>query len=370
MNKKALIVSGPGETVSDLRYVSHLSTPDDFIFFASGRQLRGVVVSDLEYGRAVRSCPEDFTIINSGEFDRGPIERQLIGLAARFGFTEFSVPEYFPVGAADELRASGITVHAVRGAFFPEREFKSADELEAIRRPLRAAESALRLARETIADAVIGGDGVLIAPDGETLTSEKLRFIIHAELLRHQCSGVGTIASSGKQSALPHHAGSGPIRAGTPIVMDIFPRDENTGYWGDLTRTVVRGKAPEHVRKAFDRVRRVRDLAQERIRAGAVPSELHRFAEQEFEAGRFFTGRDENGPHGFFHSLGHGVGLDIHEAPRLGPNNDRPLRGGEVVTVEPGLYYPEWGGIRMENMVFVKEGGFELLTEIDDVFEL
>ncbi len=372
MNKSSIIIVGSGESVSDLRYASRLSTPDEFIYFSAAGDpaLHGVVVSDLEYGRALKNCPENFIILNSAEIGRGSILKQLSALAGKYDFREFIVPEYFPLALADDLRAAGISVRVRRGVFFPEREFKSSDEIELIRRPLRAAEAALRRAREVVAAAGIGNNGELIAEDGEILTSEKLRFEINSVLLRFNCSGVGTIAAGALQSALPHHVGSGPLFARTPIVMDIFPRDEDTGYWGDLTRTIIRGKAPEHIRKAFDCVRKVRDEAQKLIRPGAIPSEIHRFAAESFEQAHFFTGRDEHGTCGFFHSLGHGVGLDIHENPRLGPGNHKKLAGGEVVTIEPGLYYPEWGGIRMENLAAVKSDGIELLTEIDDLFEV
>ena len=162
------------------------------------------------------------------------------------------------------------------------------------------------------------------------------------------------------------------LYSNTPIVIDIFPRSLTTGYWGDLTRTVVKGKATEIVKKAFIAVRDARDKSKELLHAGVIPEDIHNFCTQYLAEQGFPTGFDGTNNYGFFHGLGHGLGLEIHEAPRLSKRAKEPFKGGEIVTVEPGVYYQQWGGIRMEDLVYInKDGnGIKCLTQIDDTFEI
>jgi len=205
---------------------------------------------------------------------------------------------------------------------------------------------------------------------GELLTSERLRAEIEVEFVRCGAAADSTIVAGGAQSAQPHCVGYGPLYAHTPIVMDLFPRDQATGYWGDLTRTVVKGTAPDVVAGAFQAVLDARDGAKQLIKRGAVPVGIHNFAHDLLAERGFPTGESGTGSYGFFHGLGHGVGLDIHERPRLNTSNVRPLRGGEIVTVEPGVYYPDWGGVRLEDMVYVTDNGCDCLTEIETFLEI
>ncbi len=368
-DKKANLIVACGENNADMLYAARLETADAFIYFETSSR-RGVVVSSLEYSRAVKCCPADAEIILSSELGGGTLGKQAAALAAKLDISCFCVSGDFPFGIAEFLRKSGIAVECLNSPMFPQREFKQPHEVGLIRKSLRAAEAAMLHACDIIASSRIESDRRLRLPSGKVLTSEILRYEINAELLKHNCSGAGTIASSGVHSSMPHHAGEGAILAGTPVVMDIFPRSLDSGYWGDLTRTVVRGEAPEIVRRAHEAVRQAKNLAEKIISAGAIPCRVHEEAAAVLEQHNFHTGKDDLGPHGFFHSLGHGVGLEIHESPRLGPKSQTPLRGGEVVTVEPGLYYPEWGGIRIEDMVLVTSGGCEVLTSIGDELEL
>ena len=211
----------------------------------------------------------------------------------------------------------------------------------------------------------------LILAQGELLTSEILRSEIDVAMVRRGMLPTGTICAGGAQAAQPHNTGSGPLRADWPIVMDIFPRSAESGYWGDLTRTVVKGRASELVRRAYDAVLSARELGKSLVKVGAIPAEIHLAAARKMEEAGFRTGRSDKADFGFFHGLGHGVGLDIHEAPRLSPRNRIPLRGGEIVTVEPGLYYPEWGGIRLEDLMYVSpDGPARCLTEAEDFLEI
>ncbi len=172
------------------------------------------------------------------------------------------------------------------------------------------------------------------------------------------------------QSAKPHCKGSGILKAHEPIVIDIFPRLASSGYWGDLTRTVVKGSAPEIVKKAFNAVLEAREKAKEALKAGVIPAEIHQLATDILTQHGFHTGADEQGNYGFFHGLGHGVGLETHEAPRLSSGNFTPLKGNEIITVEPGVYYPQWGGIRLEDMVVIRPDGAECLNKIATFLEI
>ena len=180
----------------------------------------------------------------------------------------------------------------------------------------------------------------------------------------------GTIAAPGPQGADPHCQGYGPIHAEEPIVMDVFPRDARTGYFGDLTRTVVKGTAPDIVRKTFETVRDAQQLAFGMIRAGVPGTDPHLAVEEFFKKSGYETDRNSTPARGFFHGLGHGIGLEIHEEPRLSLSCKEPLQAGNVVTVEPGLYYPEWGGIRIEDDVLVTENGCEKLSTLPVFLEL
>jgi Xaa-Pro aminopeptidase len=206
--------------------------------------------------------------------------------------------------------------------------------------------------------------------NGDILTSEILQAEINISMLRLGGFAEATIAACGGQAAEPHNTGSGPIYAGKPLIMDIFPRMKKSGYWGDITRTVVKGEAPEIVRKAYEAVFEAREYAKTLIKPGAVPAEIHQAAKTLMEDLGFRTGRQDGRNFGFFHGLGHSVGLEIHEKPVLSPVNSEALRGGEVVTVEPGLYYSEWGGVRLEDIVVVTSDGCHCLTEMENILEI
>ena len=370
MKKIGKLIVGSGEGSADMRYATRLSTPDAFIWGANDRTAMAVL-SSLEFDRASEQARPGLELLREDELDGSGCVEKIVKLAELMGVSGFAVPAEFPLFLADELRAAGLTLEPTEeGEFFPEREFKSEDEVALVVKSLRAAEAGVDRAARVLADSSVAADGTLVY-DGATLTSERLRAEIDTELLRHGTLPTGTICAGGPQGACPHNAGEGPLYANAPIVMDVFPRSTASGYWGDLTRTMLKGKAPQVVASAYRAVREARDHAKNLIRPGANPEEIHKAAASILEKHGFFTGRNDAGDFGFFHGLGHGVGLEIHEAPRLSPRNSTPLAGGEIVTVEPGLYYPEWGGIRLEDMVFVEPGaGCRCLTKCADFLEI
>ena len=369
VHKLARLIIASGEASPDMRYAAGFPTPDEFIYFATERE-RGVICSPLEFGRAMKQVRQGVEVHSEAEFGGPERIGMLKQLAAVLHVAGYLVPASFPALWLDRLRESGLVVRVEAGAFFPEREFKSRPEVEQVVVSQRAAEAGVRRAFEVLAACDIDQQR-MIRWNGELLTSEMLRAEIDIAMVRLGMQPTGTICAGGTQGAQPHNAGSGPLPADRPIVMDIFPRSAATGYWGDLTRTVVKGRAPDLVKRAFDAVLSARELAKSMVGVGADPAEIHNAAACSMERAGFRTGRTGETDFGFFHGLGHGVGLDIHEAPRLSPRNTELLKGGEIVTVEPGLYYPEWGGIRLEDLMFVApDGPAECLTEVETFLEI
>ena len=362
------LLIGSGENCADIRYITGISTPDDFIFFEYQNR-KCAILSVLEIDRARHAAKPGIETASDDEFGGKSRITIISGIAEACSCKNFIVPENFPFGLAEKMRNSGLTVIPEEKNFFPEREFKTSDEVSAVTAAQRAAEAGLARAVDILKSSTVSGG--FIHWQNKVLTSEMLRAEIDSEILHHNMLPTGTICAGGSQAAQPHNAGSGPLKANSPIVMDIFPRSPQSGYWGDLTRTVVKGKAAGIVRKAYDAVLEAREYCKKLIKPGMYGASIHCAAEAILEKHHFFTGNNEQGQFGFFHGLGHGVGLEIHEMPRLSPRAKTALKGGEVVTVEPGLYYPEWGGIRLEDLVWLSpEGKPVCLTQAPDFLEI
>jgi len=276
------------------------------------------------------------------------------------------VPAGFPLGLADDLRRLGVRVKPVE-PMYPERLYKTAGEIREIEKVMRATERAMRAAIDLIAASRIRG-GYLVH-GGRRLTAERVRATINTTLLERGCLPKDTIVAPGLQGCDPHDRGSGPIRAHQPVIIDIFPRSESSGYFADMTRTVVRGRASERVKRMFAAVRDAQRLALSLIRHGTNGALVHRAIHDLFERRGFETGRTGGRMQGFFHGTGHGLGLEIHEPPRIGGAN-AILEKGMVVTVEPGLYYVPDGGVRIEDTVRVTQTGIRNLTRFPKFLEV
>ena len=370
--KSAKFIYAAGSECSDLFFASGLLTPDPYIWFENQEE-RAVILSALEYGRGLKECREGVAVYPLEEFfDKGKVSSTvevMCKMAKRFEIEQFTVPYDFPLGLAEKARNSGLIIVPVEGVFFPEREFKSEDEVRKISDAMRITEDAMQTAIRMIADSSVDNSGQLVL-DGKVLCSEDVRREIEIRIMRNGGVGSDTIVACGPQGADPHCCGYGPLLAGKTIIIDIFPKVTVTGYYGDLTRTVVKGKAPSIVQKAYDAVKSVRDKAKSELKAGVIPADIHKKTLKRLSSYGFDTGKNDQGNYGFFHGLGHGLGLDVHEAPRLSPANTQPLQGGEVVTVEPGVYYPEWGGIRLEDVVVIRPDSCKYLTHIDSILEI
>ena len=283
------------------------------------------------------------------------------------------VPADFGVVYADELRARGITLTPDGKLFDSLRRAKSEEEVSNIEKTQDAVEAACALAADILEESEVREDKVLNWR-GETLTSELLRAEIDVELLRRGCAANGTIVAGGPQAADPHERGHGPLKAGESIIVDIFPVDLSTRYYSDMTRTFVKGEPNEGLQEMYDAVLESQKTALSMIRAGVNGRDIHRkVAEVLHEAGYKTNVHDqeEGKPltEGFFHGTGHGVGLEVHEAPRVSLA-DEELIPGDVISVEPGVYDPNVGGVRIEDLVVVTKEGCRNLTTFPKEFRI
>lgn len=354
-----LIFASPSVS-ADILYAGGFHAPDEVIYFEiPGR--KALILSQLEFARGRREAKRGVEVLNRESFLRDNELRTdlnvILNLSAEYGVKRWEVPADFPLETADALRSAGIEIIPVHGAYFPNRQVKTASELKKIAEAENATEDSMCYARDLIRGSKVNSKGFLVL-SGKLLTSERLRAEIEGFLKARGYTASQTITACGPDASRPHELGTGPLRAGEPIVCDIFPRSDLTGYWGDMTRTFCKGKASPIVRKAFKAVLKASETALKMIRNGALPSDIHNAARESMESDGFPTGRNRNGnPVGFIHGLGHGLGLDIHEGPRVSPLNPNPLKKGNVVSVEPGLYDEKWGGIRLEDIVVVEKDG-------------
>ena len=366
--KTARLIVAASEQDANLLYATGLFAPDPFIYFEiGGRQL--VVMSDLEIDRARRQATVDRVLSLSRyqqQFGVRKLGELLPKLLREFGVRTVEVPTNFPLGLAQRLR--GLRVVVKPDPFFPAREIKTPVEQRHLTAALRLAEEGMRAGIEVIRHSHSGRGGYLYWRR-QRLTSEQVQGVINATIAGLGGNAAHTIVAGGNQGCDPHEVGHGPLRAHQPIILDIFPRDLKTGYWGDITRTVVRGRASEGVRTLFALVAKGQGLACEQLRAGVDGQAVHRSVQDLFDRHGFKTGRRLGRMQGFFHGTGHGVGLEIHEAPRVAAVTEI-LQAGHVVTVEPGLYYPGTGGVRLEDVVVITARGCRNLTRFPKYLEI
>ena len=359
------LIVAASETDPDMLYATKFWAPDPFIFLERNGK-RTLVLSDLEIDRGRKQAEADeFVSFNQLEREvqgkskkAPPYEKVLAHFLRKRGVRSTIVPANFPLGYAQELAANKIRVQAANRLFWPEREAKSENEVEMIGRALRITEKGLKRAIEVL-KASKPGPGKRLRWNGKTLTSEMLRAEIDSTILRAGGIPTGTIVAGGDQACDPHERGFGPLYADSLTILDVFPRDAKTGYFGDMTRTVLRGRASEAQRKLWEAVKAGQALALKKIKAGVDGMTIHK-AIQELFAKRGFPTEVRKGKNvGFFHGTGHGLGLEIHEHPRL---QKVTLKDRQVLTVEPGLYYPGLGGARQEDVVVVTKIGCKILS--------
>ncbi len=361
----ALLFIGDSLCDQDMYFLSHFLAGDRFTLLA-GDEVH-LLVSSMEEGRAKKESIADRVISTS---DYGIMEKLkasgkpddaylevLKDFLSDNSIKRLGVPYRFPAGIYRSL-LKDFEVSILDSPVSRWRAVKTKDEIDAITAVQRACERAMLLAVGAISRSRPRGDRLYL--DGELVTSDKIRAIIEIALLERGCDAVDTIVAGGTDAADPHARGSGPLPADSPIVIDIFPRSRSSRYFADMTRTVLKGEASLDVKEMYDAVQDAQQIGLDAIVAGVPGKEVHSRVCQAF----LDHGYPEREGKGFTHSTGHGVGLNVHERPSLGLAEDI-LEANNVVTVEPGLYYPEIGGIRLEDLVVVTAQGCENLTSFE-----
>ncbi|MFB6180185.1 MAG: M24 family metallopeptidase [Halorientalis sp.] len=369
---------------SDQLYLSGFDAPDPFHTLYDGEV--HLLVSSLEYGRAKKES-NAATVERHSDFDLRTVaqehgrtegsRRVLAAFFEEYDVGSVAVPAHFPLATADGLRAQGIDVRTPdsppigRGGtnIIEEiRATKTREEVEHVATAQDANEAAMRAAEDLIRAASID-DGTLYY-EGDPLTSERVREEIEVTLLGHGCSLDETIVACGADAADPHDRGSGPLAGGEAIIVDIFPRDKTTKYHADMTRTFCKGEPSETIREWYDLTARAKAAALDAVEPGATGDEVHDAVCDVYEdAGEPTLRSDATTETGYIHNTGHGVGLDVHEQPIVGPGGGE-LQPGHVITIEPGLYDPAVGGVRIEDIVVVTDDGYRNFTSYPETLVL
>lgn len=357
----------------DMLYFSRFDAFDPYLAFSVGKKRYGVA-ADMEFNRMTTESAFDKVLLLS-EIRKGAARRfklpqnkmpnlaQLVQhLAKLYKIQTFLISSRFPAGLAFDLKKAGLKLKvAGPEGLFPQREIKTADEIEALRKGNLGSAAGFRAVAKTLAESKTR-NGKLIH-QGKILTAERLRELIAQAALEKGSIALHTITAPGDQAVDCHNAGYGPIRAGELIVIDIFPRRPDDGYWGDMTRTFLKGKASDAQKRLVRTVKKAHALSIEMIKPGASGSKVHLAVEDFFTKEGYETTKDSSELEGFFHPLGHGIGLQVHESPVLHAKADWRFKKGMVVTTEPGLYYRGLGGVRIEDVVHLIPGGNELISK-------
>ena len=364
-DQEARLIIAAGEASPDLYFRTRFLTPDPYTYLEI-RSEKIMLVNDLEIDRARKESTAD-RVLPARDWEKklsaSGKSPSSVNIVSAFleerKIRNILVPFDFPLGYADGLRKNGFDVTANIGPFFPERAFKSPEEAKMIRTVQIGVEEALGEVVRILKESTIR-DG-FIHYGGKVLTSEAVKSILKKEMIGKSLLGEHTIVAGGEQACDPHMEGEGPLPAHLPIVFDIFPHHESTRYFSDMTRTLFKGPVKKVHRDLYEAVLEAQKKAISLARPEIESRELHQAVVDTFETLGYQTGEKNGRMEGFFHGTGHGVGLEIHEAPRVGKTGEL-LKPGHVITVEPGLYYPGIGGVRIEDMLFITGTGFENLT--------
>ena len=367
------LIVAASENDADMLYATRFFAPDAFILLEQNGK-RTLVLSDLEIDRGRKQAEADeilpyskFEKAVQGSSAKAPAyEKVLAYFLSQRKVRSALVPANFPLGYARELESQKIRLRPAHGLFWPEREAKTESELRLMRKALEITEAGMKRGLEVLKRAK-PGRAQKLKWSGAVLTSEILRAEIDTAVLRAGGLPANTIVAGGDQACDPHERGHGPLRANSLIIIDIFPRAAASGYFGDLTRTVVRGRASEAQRRLWETVNAGQALALRKMKPGVDGLKLHLEVRQ-FFADRGYPTRVRDGRQtGFFHGTGHGLGLEIHEFPRFQKTIFKPR---QVLTVEPGLYYPGLGGTRTEDVVAITKRGIRMLSRFQHQLEL
>jgi Xaa-Pro aminopeptidase len=368
-----VLIHGDTMRSPELRHEVPVLIPDAFLY-AEKDGRRVVILHSLEIPRVREDAPEleilpldqlglDELLASGMKSWEAGLELAVRG-CRELGIEHALVPPSFPLGHADNLRANGIEVTVERDLFDDRRRSKSETEIAGIRRAQRACEAALDASRELLRKARTNGAGLEV--EGEPLTCERIKRVIEDVFADHEVEGSDMIVAHGPLTAVGHNMGSGQIAPDEPIVFDLFPRDKATGCYSDMTRTYVVGEPSDEVKEWHALVKRALETSTAGVKPGVNGRALFEQVCDQFQEAGFKTQLNKDPGEvledGFFHSLGHGVGLEVHELPSLG-RSGHELVPGDVVTIEPGLYRSGYGGLRLEDIVLVTKDGYEVLTD-------
>lgn len=343
---------------ADMRYLTHFTTSDPFVFFKKPGDPGVIIVSQMELGRASREASTAvMTRTQAGlpdilKKEKDPYRATAKMIAGQAG-KKILVPPNFPIALANAL-SNYCTIMVDSGTVQSMRAKKNKHEILLMKDVQKVTEKAMGRAISLIRSASVK-KGILHI-DKKPLTAEFVKFSMHSLLLQHGCNAVDTIVSCGEDTSIPHITGSGPLRSDEPIVIDLFPVNEISGYYADMTRTVVRGEPSTEILEMFNTLREAKKLGISLVKKGASGADIHLAVVDFFKDHGY-----ESNIRGFVHNLGHGVGLQVHELPTVGPAG-KALATGNVITIEPGLYYPGIGGVRLEDIGVVTAKGFENFT--------
>ena len=370
----ATLFIAASEQDSNLYYATRFMAPDPFIYLEiKGERL--MVMSDLEMDRARTQASVD-RVLSYSEIEqkakkqgiKDPTAVDIVHVVLKESkIRRLSVPANFPVIHAARLQERGYSLKPKRDPFYEQRVVKTAEEVRHIEDAQRATEEAVAAAHALLRRAEIKDEQLWL--DGEVVTSERIKKFVNVKLMERDCIAQHTIVAGGEQACDPHNEGSGPLPAHRSIIFDVFPRSAMSRYFADMSRTVIRGKVSAELKRLYSAVKDAQEDAIDKIKDGVDGMKIHQGICARFEKAGYKTGLVNGRMQGYFHGTGHGVGLDIHEAPRISRTGSL-LQEGHVVTVEPGLYYPGLGAVRIEDMVLVTKDGCRNLTDFPKIFEL
>ena len=367
--KPIVLISG-GEQDADFTYAAGFPVETAlYVRFAEGDDVLVTTALEIDRARLQSKVARKLEREEAGYEDRGEyaswarLAARLLGERGLFGAR---VSARLQAGYLEELRAAGLEIEVDRKLFQAERRRKSAEQAAFIEASQKAAESAVVEVVSQLAQADIR-DGLLWL-DGSPLTSERLYARASLLLGERGFACPDMIIAGSPDCAMPHYRGEGPIKAGAPVIIDIFPSSRSTHHHGDLTRTVVVGEIPDEIKKMHEAAVQALDAGIESIHAGALGRDVHHAVCQVLvDRGFGTTTKGFEGPEGVAkmnHSTGHGVGLEVHEDPALRGTDENELQAGDVVTVEPGLYLQGLGGVRVEDTGMVTGKGFTNFTTL------
>ena len=374
MKSAELIIDSTEKNV-DLYYATGFTAPDPIIYYKIGSK-KYLMMNDLEIDRAKKTAKVNHVLSLTKYMEKAEktvkevskLDPVIVALKEK-KVKKLIVPESMAFTSVDYLRKKGFKIEAGPTPFYLGRLRKDKREMQHVLNSQKAVFSAMKLAENMIRKSKIKKNMLYL--NGKPLTSERVRDAIQLHLYEKGCVVTeGTIVACGKDTIDPHNFGSGPLKPHQAIIVDIFPKNMKTLFFGDATRTFCKGKPPTELKKMYNVVKTAQVEALKKIKAGINGKIIHEDIVNYFDKNGFPTGEMGGRMQGFFHSTGHGIGLELHEAPlRIGPV-DYKLKEGYIASVEPGLYYKGIGGVRIEDLVYITKNGCKVLGSYPKKLEI